>query len=276
MNTYKSASVKVKSLEELQKEREVSKSTENVSKERGEVLMKKGEVLTKKGEVLTKKEGDSKDVALDLRKELLKRMLAEQKALRERRASETAEEGGQTIADSNDPRPLVGEHHQSGQHKRSQTAPILARLGSVKVIAPPPREDGERVVSVKDRLGRRKRRKSRESREVKEDTGRRSPGRRKRPSPVRTVGRRTTKSNVCININVQCIGHSLLTQYSETSDSERGQTAQQRQAESTLDLVYTLYRKSPLKEDNLSTKDKTAGPKGVLIKRFHLIFASPV
>ena len=39
------------------------------------------------------------------------------------------------------------------------------------------------------------------------------------------------------------------------------------QAEST--LVYTLYRKSPLKEDNLSTKDKKAGPKSVLIKRFH-------
>ena len=37
------------------------------------------------------------------------------------------------------------------------------------------------------------------------------------------------------------------------------------QAEST--LVYTLYRKSPLKEDNLSTKDKTAGPGGVLIAR---------
>ena len=35
------------------------------------------------------------------------------------------------------------------------------------------------------------------------------------------------------------------------------------QAEST--LVYTLYRKSPLKEDKFSTKDKTAGPKGVLI-----------
>ena len=32
--------------------------------------------------------------------------------------------------------------------------------------------------------------------------------------------------------------------------------------------AYTLYRKSPLKEDNLSTKDK-AGPKSVLIKRFH-------
>ena len=31
-------------------------------------------------------------------------------------------------------------------------------------------------------------------------------------------------------------------------------------------LVYTLYRKSPLKEDNLelSTKDNTAGPEGVL------------
>ena len=39
------------------------------------------------------------------------------------------------------------------------------------------------------------------------------------------------------------------------------------QAEST--RVYTLCRKSPLKEDNLSTKDKTAGPKGILIKRFH-------
>ena len=39
------------------------------------------------------------------------------------------------------------------------------------------------------------------------------------------------------------------------------------QAEST--LVYTLYRKSPLKEDNLSTKDKMAGPESVLIKRFH-------
>ena len=37
-------------------------------------------------------------------------------------------------------------------------------------------------------------------------------------------------------------------------------------------LVYTLYRKSPLKEDNLSTKDKTAGPESVLIKRFYCIF----
>ena len=33
--------------------------------------------------------------------------------------------------------------------------------------------------------------------------------------------------------------------------------------------MYTLYRKSPLKQDNLSTKDKMAGPEGVLIKRFH-------
>ena len=39
------------------------------------------------------------------------------------------------------------------------------------------------------------------------------------------------------------------------------------QAEST--RVYKLYRKLPLKEDNLSTKDKTAGPEGVLIKNFH-------
>ena len=34
------------------------------------------------------------------------------------------------------------------------------------------------------------------------------------------------------------------------------------QAEST--LVYSLYKKSPLKEDSLSTKDKMAGPEGVL------------
>ena len=39
------------------------------------------------------------------------------------------------------------------------------------------------------------------------------------------------------------------------------------QAEST--LVYTLYSRSPLKEDNFSTKDKMAGPRSVLIKRFH-------
>ena len=31
-------------------------------------------------------------------------------------------------------------------------------------------------------------------------------------------------------------------------------------------LLYTLYRKSPLKKDNLSTKDKMAGPEG---ERFH-------
>ena len=49
--------------------------------------------------------------------------------------------------------------------------------------------------------------------------------------------------------------------YSETSD--KGHSAKEDkppnkgQAEST--LVYTLYKKkSPLKEDNLSTKDKTA------------------
>ena len=42
------------------------------------------------------------------------------------------------------------------------------------------------------------------------------------------------------------------------------------QAESI--FVYTLYRiKSPLREDNLSTKDKTTGPESVFIKRFHCI-----
>ena len=40
------------------------------------------------------------------------------------------------------------------------------------------------------------------------------------------------------------------------------------QAEST----HSLYRKSPLKEDNLFTKDKMAGPESVLIKRFHSFF----
>ena len=33
-----------------------------------------------------------------------------------------------------------------------------------------------------------------------------------------------------------------------------------------------VYRKSPLKEDNLSTKDKTSGPESVPIKRFHCIY----
>ena len=37
------------------------------------------------------------------------------------------------------------------------------------------------------------------------------------------------------------------------------------QAESThVYTVYTFHRKSPLKEDHLSTKDKTTGPEGVL------------
>ena len=44
------------------------------------------------------------------------------------------------------------------------------------------------------------------------------------------------------------------------------------QVEST--RVYTLYRKSPLKEDNLSTKDKKAGPEGVLIKSSSIITSS--
>ena len=52
--------------------------------------------------------------------------------------------------------------------------------------------------------------------------------------------------------------------YSETSEkghSEKGQTSQQKTIPES--LVYTLYRRSPLKEDNLSTRDDMAGPKGV-------------
>ena len=50
--------------------------------------------------------------------------------------------------------------------------------------------------------------------------------------------------------------------------SKEDKPPNKRQPEST--HVYTLYRKSPLKEDNLlSTKDKMASPESVLIKRFH-------
>ena len=61
-----------------------------------------------------------------------------------------------------------------------------------------------------------------------------------------------------------------MTGYSETSDKghfERGQSSQQKDKPK----VYSLYRKLPLKEDNLSTEDKVAGPEGVLFKRFHCI-----
>ena len=54
--------------------------------------------------------------------------------------------------------------------------------------------------------------------------------------------------------------------YSENSDkghSERGQIKPPNKGQAESTHVYTLYRKSPLKEDNLSTKDS------VLIKRFH-------
>ena len=55
----------------------------------------------------------------------------------------------------------------------------------------------------------------------------------------------------------------LVMQHSETSDkghSKRGQTSKSIH-------VCLLYRKSPLKEDNLSTK---AGPKGVLSTIVHI------
>ena len=50
-------------------------------------------------------------------------------------------------------------------------------------------------------------------------------------------------------------------------------TSQQRTCRK-YSCIYTLYRKSPLKEDNLSTKDKMAGPEGVLMKRFHCTIQS--
>ena len=61
--------------------------------------------------------------------------------------------------------------------------------------------------------------------------------------------------------------------YSETSDKVHSdiedKPPNKEQAKSTPVFVYTLYGKSPLKEDKLSKKDKTAGLEGVLIKRFH-------
>ena len=49
----------------------------------------------------------------------------------------------------------------------------------------------------------------------------------------------------------------------EDKPSKRGQAG--------ITLVYTLYRKSPLKENNHSREDTMAGPESVLIKRFHCI-----
>ena len=50
--------------------------------------------------------------------------------------------------------------------------------------------------------------------------------------------------------------------HSETSDKGHSEKEDnKRQAEST--LVHTLYRKSPLKEDYLSTKDKPVVPKAL-------------
>ena len=61
--------------------------------------------------------------------------------------------------------------------------------------------------------------------------------------------------------------------YSETPDkghSKRGQTSQKRTSQKHLILYAHFIEISPLKEDNLSTKDnKTAGPESVFIKRFH-------
>ena len=71
-------------------------------------------------------------------------------------------------------------------------------------------------------------------------------------------------SSWSMHVLIACSTH-LFCKDSETSDKDipkEDKPSNKGQAEST--LVYTLYRKSSLKEDNLSTKDKMAGPEGVL------------
>ena len=58
------------------------------------------------------------------------------------------------------------------------------------------------------------------------------------------------------SINI-CVTNFILT-YSETTN--KGQA----------EKIYTLYRKSPLKQENLSTKDKMAGP-----EKCHYLRGSP-
>ena len=67
-----------------------------------------------------------------------------------------------------------------------------------------------------------------------------------------------------LSLGLSFIGGQKCTVKPPTKDTPKEDKPPNRgQAETT--PVYTLYRKSPPKDDNLSTKDKTAGPKGVLI-----------
>ena len=137
MDIYKNASIKVKNLEELHKEREEERKKENVEKD-----------------------GQDKTVALDLRKELLKRMLAEQKALRERRASETAdgEEHGLTRSDTRKGQSQHNERRVQRDVKsqiKFHDMPTLTRRSDDHAVhvgtLPPPRGGVARIVNLKGR-----------------------------------------------------------------------------------------------------------------------------
>ena len=74
---------------------------------------------------------------------------------------------------------------------------------------------------------------------------------------------------MCPLLRKRTLVHSHTVQPQMKDTMKEDKPPNKGQAESTL-VVYTRYRKSPLKEDNRSTKDKTASPEGVLfIKRFH-------
>ena len=57
----------------------------------------------------------------------------------------------------------------------------------------------------------------------------------------------------------------IIVETSNKGHSERGHTSPTKDRPKVLMYTHSVYRKSPLKED------KMAGPKGVLIKRFHCI-----
>ena len=119
MSAYKTAAIKVKNLQELKKEREEERKKENKEEE----------------DPKTEEAGSGgrgRGVALDLHRELMRRMLAEQRALRERRASETTREGegeGPVTARTHKSPPAVEE---AGKKKiEIEATPVLMRpLGS--------------------------------------------------------------------------------------------------------------------------------------------------
>ena len=75
-------------------------------------------------------------------------------------------------------------------------------------------------------------------------------------------GKRLLKAKQGEDLEIK--GFKLTNATSEKDTLKEDKPPNKGQAKST--LVYTLYRKSPLKEDNLSTKDKTAGPEVSLLR----------